>query len=434
MASHFERGVRLFDRRWLAAALWEWQQHLPEARRNPAELARTFNAMSTALMEQGEYHQAFVKAELARDTVSQLANDHPQAFYAHLNGALAALNSGDLEVARGLAEGAMVRSRSCEVPAERRVQVMVIFAHIAIECEQYDVTASWLAKAGEMDLPQSDGRSRIFSNLALDTAVCRGSLMDRAAGEAAFAEALDMVEPAARANLHVERGWMRLRDGDVPGALVDAQEVVDSLLGLPAYLTLPDAADGLMLLSALARAHGDTALSSRLYMQGFAWLATAGWRAHLRRTTRAAAHSSSLVQGQLDLPKWGDLVRVTEALSAGEHRGPGRPQRLGRAVHGVARQFAPRSGPDVLGTAAVFLRLRTNERRAAALPARTLVQRIERGRHTYDSAILGLLDSYDQAIVEEGLAYPAVLERMTREAGTSWDPRAVHRILLAHAS
>ncbi|HVB11098.1 MAG TPA: hypothetical protein VNM16_12130, partial [Bacillota bacterium] len=96
--------------------------------------------------------------------------------------------------------------------------------------------------------------------------------------------------------------------------------------------------------------------------------------------------------------------------------------------------FAPHTDSRVLGTAAVFLRLPVAQRTSAALPARTLVQRVERGRHTYDSAILGLLDAYDRALVEEGQPYPAVLERMTREAGTSWDPRAVHRILLAHAS
>jgi tetratricopeptide (TPR) repeat protein len=432
MTTHFERGLRLFQRRWLAAALWEWGAHLPTARRNPADLARTFNAMATALMDQDEMHQAFIKAELARDVASQLPSDHPQTFYAHLNGALAAFECGDLEAARARAAGALASSGSAELPDERRVQAMVVLAWIAIEGEQYEVADAWLRRARE--LPPPTNRWRVLRALTLNTAILRGLLGDADGAEQAFAEALALSEPGYQTNVRIERGWMRLRHGDLDGAVAEAREVVDGLLAVPAFLKLPNAADGLLLLSALARAHGDSSLSSRLYMQGFAWLATAGWRAHLRRSTRAVADVQPAPAASLDLPKWMDLVRITEALTAGEHRGPGAPQRLGQTAHRVAEQFGPQVGQDTLGAAAVFLRLPQQVRTVAALPTRVLLRRLERGRRDYDAGVLAVLDTYDRALVEEGQPYPAVLERMTREAGTSWEPRAVQRLVLAHAS
>lgn len=432
MATHFDMGYRLYQRRWLAAALWEFGQHLPSARRQPAEVARTFNAMATCLLAQGEAHRAYVKAELARDAASQLISGHPQIFYAHLNGALASLRSGDISTARWLSETALQISHGTKLPEGRIAQVMGTLAVIAVESEQYDVASAWIEKA--VELAAGEDRWLVQGDVAANLGICLAERGEADKSELFFERALALLKGVPEAtNVYVERGWARVKRGDIGGAVADAAEIVDELLARPAHLAMLNAADGLMLLSVLARIRGEDEIASRLYVQAFAWMATVGRRAHLRRSTRAADGVPNH-NARFTLPDWRALVRLTETLTAGEHRGPAPAQRFGRSVHGVHPQFATRAGRDTLASAAVYLRLPTEDRGPATLPAKTLVNRFERGRKGYDTAVLSLLDWYDRALVEEGHPYPAVLDRMTRGTGAPWDPRAVRRLLLAHAS
>jgi tetratricopeptide (TPR) repeat protein len=432
MSNHFERGLRLFEHHWYAAALWEWGQHLPAARRHPADLARTFNAMATCLLEQGEAQQAYVKAELARDAASQLASDHPQAFYAHLNGAIAAYRCGDLETSRALAERAL-RLDSPGVPAWRLAQVMIVMAAIAGESEQHEAQRAWAERTCDID---TEANHNVWPLRAVHLAIATAALDMHDDAEEYFEEAIAGADPEELANIYAERGWARLRRGDAVRAWQDATAALDALAAYPAFIEPLNVGDCLMLLSALCRSCGEREEAARLYTLGFTWMAAAGRRAHLRRSTRAALDMP--VRGaDSHLPDWPGLAALATWLLRGEHRGPAAEQRLGRAVFDVSRHFRTRTQPDVLSAATVYWLVPEPARRPASLPVRSLSRQLERAsatRRSYDLQVVHLLCAYDRGVNEEARPYPEVLEDLATAVDATWDQQAVRQLVLAHAS